>query len=161
MIRIETARILRYMLANDVPLTNSTLANELDLPINNVHKRTKRMFNQRLIGRELRYLPSSVGRTEIFYLWASTHGKESLGKYEARQLKRPSVFKIKKPVVAPNVVFEPKPRRPLPEQITDAERIRRTATAPTQNWNVGIYAGMHMVPPRGETTYVPSRGISA
>ena len=112
-LRIETARILKHMLIDDRPKTVAELAEELDLTHTNMHKRTKQMFDQKLIRREARYQPAKVGRTTVWCMWVTVFGKEQLKDYEHKKLLRPRKSQAKpkvqvrlEPVRLRNSIFD-------------------------------------------------------
>jgi len=92
MIRVESANILRAMLAHGMAMTNTELVAALGLTLASVNRRTLALHNQRHVGMEARYVPGhGLKRGYVHFLWVTSHGKQALEAYEERRKERPTV----------------------------------------------------------------------
>jgi len=114
-IRVESANILRAMLAHGMAMTNTELVVALGLTLASVNRRTLALYNQRHVGMEARYVPGHVKkRGYVHFLWVTSHGKQALEAYEERRKERPTVA-AKNPVarVGKKVVAVKLPRNSI------------------------------------------------
>lgn len=97
MTRVETIRILRYLLTQDAAITEDELAAALELTPVNVYRRTRKMARDSFISKDFIYKKE---RAVQGYLRITLYGKNILAAYEETQRKRPSIPSTKKPKVA-------------------------------------------------------------
>ena len=113
MIRVESANILRAMLAHGMAMTNTELVVALGLTLASVNRRTLALYNQRHIGMGVKAF-AAHRRESVFFLWVTSHGKQALEAYEERRKERPTVA-AKNPVtrVGKKVVAVKLPRNSI------------------------------------------------
>ena len=91
-IRIETIAALKAIKEYGEPMTNDELAEALNIPLNNVNKRSKRMSREELITRTIGERAFKSGRNKVLFCEITQKGIEAIFEYESKQAKRPSVF---------------------------------------------------------------------
>jgi len=112
--RVEVYWILKYMLKEDEAKTNAAIADGMGLTLENTHRRTKKMLEDKYLARELRYVAYTAGRTRVFYLWVTSTGIAALTAYESNKrnfIRKPAPTKAPtRPKVAsqhvPNSIFD-------------------------------------------------------
>ena len=110
--RIEVANLLHHMLDHQLEaFTVNRLIDDMNLARSNVVKRVTQMYADKLLARELRYVPTLVGRNRILHFWVTDTGVKELAEYDARRAKRPTVSEAKpmkkiKFKHVPNSVFD-------------------------------------------------------